>query len=454
MARINGGSAKQTGAKSGKEYKESDHVEADAANHVVSAATLENRLPPSRVRPFSKATISKPLWMKALLGRDPSPSREEFDALVDALWDGDAPMDSLLDWMYDIGVGDGRKLFEQALEHGVESVADAPAPLKHFFAMVDRDPSWLDRDLVAEGMRFIHRTGLAGPFILRDFALMGGYLLSAFNHALVLTGALNKEAGQRIAETGKWWMDCTELGGLERFGDGFKTTLRVRMIHALVRKNLQKRTEWDNGKWGLPINQTDTVATYLAFGVVMLIGVRALGIPASPKESKAVMHLWKYAGWLMGVEERWLADTEREGLVLLYQTYMTQSQADWTSKELGSALAQEPLKRRYPWQAKHPMLHSMLTKALYHQHLSTTSLFLNGEQRDSLGLPKNIVPWYPLMTAGPRLLRYVSGNLTQKGRRKLEASGRQAQHWAMGTMAKVKDQKIIQPKEHHPAYTD
>jgi len=411
-----------------------------------------SRPAPRRVRPFEKATIHKPRWMRMVLGRDPSPSRDEYDALVNALWDGDASMDRLLDWMYSSeDMAAARRQFELALERGIGVVDDAPAPLRAFFQEIDTVPDWVDWAQIETGWRFIHRCGLAGPFILRDFALMGGYLLSGFNQALVLTGALNKGAAQRINETGKWWMDCTEPDGLRRFGDGFKTTVRVRMVHALVRRNLQKREDWDNEEWGLPVNQTDMVATYLAFGVVMMVGMRAMGIPITPKESRAVMHLWKYAAWLMGVDAHWLVDSERDGLVLLYQTYMTQSRPDWTSKELGSALAQEPLNRRYPWRDKHPLMHQLLVKALYHQHLSTTSLFLNAEQRAALGLPDRILPWYPLLTAGPRFLRYAAGSLTPARRRKLEQRGRAAQVWAMGTMKK-KGHGIIQPGEHHPAH--
>ncbi len=49
-------------------------------------------------------------------------------------------------------------------------------------------------------------------YVLRDLALMGGYLLSGLNQALIMTGALNKDAAKRFAETSKWWMDCTEKG--------------------------------------------------------------------------------------------------------------------------------------------------------------------------------------------------------------------------------------------------
>ena len=36
----------------------------------------------------------------------------------------------------------------------------------------------MDFDLIDEGARFIHSTGMTAPYVLRDLALMGGYLLS------------------------------------------------------------------------------------------------------------------------------------------------------------------------------------------------------------------------------------------------------------------------------------
>lgn len=69
---------------------------------------------------------------------------------------------------------------------------------------------------------------------------MAGYLYPGFNQPLVLTGALKKQAGTRLAETTKWWVDITEPNGLERFNSGFTSTIYVRFIHALVRYSLKK----------------------------------------------------------------------------------------------------------------------------------------------------------------------------------------------------------------------
>lgn len=407
---------------------------------------------PKRALNYSNRQVKAPNWMRLMLGRDPAPGKEEWAEMVAALMEGDPAMDELVQWMFEHGARDARALFNQALEHGIASVPDAPEPLKKFFAEVDRVPDWVDWELMEDGVRFIHRIGLAGAYILRDLALMGGYLLSGFNRALVLTGALNKGASQRIAETGKWWMDCTDTDGMRRFGPGFRSTIHVRMVHAMVRRHLPNNPEWSNEEYGLPVNQIDMVATYLAFGPIMLLGVRALGIPVTARDSKAVMHLWKYVAYLMGVEEKWLVDDERSGLVQLYHTFVTQSPPDWTSVELGSALAREPLERHLAWLKDFPVLHDLRLKLQYHLHLSTSSLFLNKKQRRQLGLPQNIYPWFPLLTAGPRFVWYTSQSLLPSRRRRLEKLGRRLQLDAMGSMFGEKEHSIIKPGEQHPAH--
>lgn len=392
---------------------------AAAATEADPAATI-----PRRALHYMNRPMKVPPWMRLALGRDPSPSKAEWADMVAALMQGDPAMDKCVAWMFEHGAREGRDLFYRALANGIDSIPDAPAPLRDFFNEIERVPDWVDWELLDEGVRFHHRIGLAGPYILRDLALMGGYLLSGFNQALVLTGALNKGAGQRIAETGKWWMDCTEENGLRRFGPGFRSSVEVRLIHAMVRRHLPSRPEWDVAEYGLPVNQIDMVATYLAFGPIMLLGVRAMGIPVTRRDSRAVMHLWKYVAWLMGVEEKWLCDDERQGLVRLYHTFVTQSPPDWTSRELGHALSEEPLTREIPWLKDFPKVHEWRLKLQYQMHLSTTSLFLSKKQRRQLGLPERIYPWFPLLTAGPRFVWYSSQSIFPGSRRRLEKLGR------------------------------
>ena len=393
---------------------------------------------PTRARPFEKTATPTPAWLRRLLGRELAPSREEYQAAVDDLCVGDPAMDALIDWMYEYDPARARPLFEQAVRDGVDAVPDCPAPLKAFMDQVAA-PAWLDPALVDEGARFIQATGMTAPYVLRDLALMGGYLLSGFNQSLVLTGALSKGTSRRVAETGKWWIDCTEESGLLPGGEGYRGTLHVRMVHGLVRRNLDRRPEWDHARWGLPLNQVDMAATYLGFCVVMLGGLRKMGIPVTAPESRAVMHLWKYAGWLMGVDERWLVDREGDGIVLLHHAMMTQSRPDHTSQELGRALSLEPLSQHF---SHFPGLRR---RWAYRRHLSVTRYFLNREKMRQLGLPGGVSPWFPLLSLLPRfaghvLLRYLPGLRLWQQRR-----GRRLQNAALGHLFGDQERGLVRP---------
>ena len=173
---------------------------------------------PTRAKSFAE-TQNTPKWAKALrplLGQEFTPNRQEYQAIVDALSEGDALMDDYITWMFATNPKIAKQKYDQALQDGIDSVEDCPEQLRQVFAHYEKTPEWLDRDLINDAIAFIHGAGNDGVHVLRDAALMGGYLLPGFNHALVLTGALNQDASKRFAETAKWWMDCTEYGGLER----------------------------------------------------------------------------------------------------------------------------------------------------------------------------------------------------------------------------------------------
>ncbi|MCP5016407.1 MAG: DUF2236 domain-containing protein [Ketobacter sp.] len=401
---------------------------------------------PGRARPFEKSQVATPPWLKAILGRELAPTRDEYNAVNSALWDGDKAMDALVAWMFEADTKERRTQVQWAFQNGDQGLENSPAAIQSFFNTLQTPPSWIDFELVEEGVNFIHGLGITAGYVLRDLALMGGYMLSGFNQSLVMTGALNKGTAQRIAETGKWWIDCTEHRGMRPFGPGYKTTLQVRMVHALVRRGLDKHKDWDHSHWGLPLSQIDMVATYLGFSVVMLVGLRKLGIPVLPRESKAVIHLWSYACWLMGVDEKWLVQSESEGFVLLNHTYMTQSKPDATSRELAQALAQEPLERSFD------RFQTAQRKLSYYQHLGMSQYFLGRKKMAELGFEDLGLPWYPLASNGPRALVYTAEHFVPGLRRRQQQRGRKAQRAMLASMFGEQEHAIIKPDTDHPAH--
>ena len=185
--------------------------------------------------------------------------------------------------------------------------------------------------------------------------------------------------------------------------------------------------------------QTDMAATYLGFSVVMLGGLRKLGVPVTGREARAVMHLWSYACWVMGVDEQWLAFNERDGALRLHHCLMTQSRPDWTSRELGAALAREPLERHFKrFQGPRRWL-------LYRQHLSVSRYFLDREKMGQLCLPAGVTPWYPLLTLVPRLLGYSAQRWLPGLEARQRRRGRDAQHRALASMFGDGERAVTEP---------
>jgi hypothetical protein len=87
-------------------------------------------------------------------------------------------------------------------------------------------------------------------------------------------------------------------------GRGWKMALRIRCLHAKVRRSLLTSAHtWDTETYGIPINQEDMAATLLAFSLNVIYGIEFVaGTSISNVEKHDYMVLWRYVGWLLGVD--------------------------------------------------------------------------------------------------------------------------------------------------------
>ncbi|MFE3105387.1 oxygenase MpaB family protein [Nocardia tengchongensis] len=233
----------------------------------------------------------------------------------------------------------GRWLFELAVEHGIDAVPDAPEELVAFFAEVDTEPFWHDRAQLDLACRVIARTGvIAGFTSLAMLSLMGGYQAWRIVKPL-RNGDLDRMAARRIAETTAWLDDITTPGGLERFAAGTKSTLRIRLIHALVRAGMTRRPDW-NDQWHHPLNESQVAGTLTAFWLGTLIGPQALGMQFTAREADAVAHLWRTVGRLLGISPNLLPTNSRDhARMLSMQGELEFGRPDQDSIHMARALA-------------------------------------------------------------------------------------------------------------------
>ncbi len=297
----------------------------------------------------------------------------------------------------------GRRLAEairtRAGEPGRVSMSDLDTALHHGLDAVDDPaPALVDFMTTVEQVR--------------------GYRFGGPTDLLVQTGALTGgQSRRRLGETQRWVTSLTQPGGMRPHAEGWRLTLHVRAMHALVNHGFEAR--WDVDRWGLPINQADQASTLGLFDGVVLIGVRALGVPVSRHESAAVMHLWRYVGWLMGVDEEFLVETERERHRLNYHVLISQGPLTEAGGQLTRSAVDAQLELDFrKWGPLAPL------RARYERErlLSMLTVFLGPTSMKELGLPLR-PPWaHPLVIAGHTVRHQVLRRLPG-GRRVLERWG-------------------------------
>ncbi|MBP2324463.1 hypothetical protein JOF56_004848 [Kibdelosporangium banguiense] len=309
------------------------------------------------------------------------------------------------------------KQFSRAIAGGIDRVPDAPQPLRDFFTVVDTVPDWVDFDLVNEGGQAFRRFGRNAADVLLQLALIGSYRFGGAPDLLVETGGLTGAAAQRrLAETQHWAVAIAGPDAMRRHGVGFKLTVHVRLMHALINHRFETSGRWNIDQWGLPINQADQAATLGLFNAVSLLGVRLLGVRVTPAESRAVMHLWRYVGWLMGVDEDWLCDSERRQHRLNYHLLLTQSYGTPAGPPLAKAIVDAQRTLHFGRLAG---LRGEYARA---RLLSMLSFFLGRKGMRDLHLPFTL-PWAIPPLFAVNILRYHILGRTTAGRHYLQRHG-------------------------------
>lgn len=279
------------------------------------------------------------VFLRLLAPRDLRATPAQRDAFRRYAQIGDPLADGVVTMIQRLPTGEGRRLFETAVEHGIDALDDPPAELVAFFEQVDTRPYWLDDDKIELAIRVSMRTGLWGiGFALPGLALTGGYLASKADKPLVGTGDLRRMAPRRLNETATWYIDVTSPGGLERFAAGFTGTLRVRLMHAIVRSAMCRRPDWDFEQWDHPLNQAQMSGTVMLFSLANLVGCQAMGLRFSAREREAVYHLWRYIGQLMGVDPELMPANEPDTWRLFWLQADTEFLPDEDSLKLAQAL--------------------------------------------------------------------------------------------------------------------
>jgi hypothetical protein len=277
------------------------------------------------------------------------------------------------------------------------ALAGGPCPpeVRAVVAAALDPPAWVDLDLVDAGAVATWRTGGAlGTLTLTCGSLAYGYRSASLSRPLAATGRLTQMAPRRLAETARWYVEATRPGALRPGGAGLRATVRLRVVHALVRAHL--RGSWDVGAWGEPLSRADTLATGLGgFFLVPRRALADLGVRHRPAEVEALFALWRWICCLMGVPEEDLPGSVAEAEAWLDCALALDSGPHEASPELMRAL----LRHGYAMERFLPGPAAAVSRTVAEQVLGAfTRRWMGDAMADRLGVPDT-----PLKHAAPLL---------------------------------------------------
>ncbi|KAK4972579.1 hypothetical protein LTR66_011286 [Elasticomyces elasticus] len=269
--------------------------------------------------------------------------------------------------------------------------ADTDETLQRFWREVNTVPAWVDWDQIVRGQDVFYRYGGANLTGLAYQSLLGGMGAARVVETLARTGGFSpKVARGRLFETTQHILQCTKsLESIQPGGDGFASTIRVRLLHAAVRQRIMKLTSqkpeyYNVEKWGVPINDLDSMATIGTFSATLIwLSLPRQGIYLRQQEIIDYIALWRYIAYVVGCPTESF-ETASKAKAVMETLLLYEIQPTPTSKVLANNIIRS-LEAQPPGYASADFL-------------VASARWLNGNDLcDQLGLPRPGLYYWALM---------------------------------------------------------
>ncbi|RMZ89769.1 hypothetical protein DV736_g3017, partial [Chaetothyriales sp. CBS 134916] len=190
----------------------------------------------------------------------------------------------------------------------LEAHRDQHPKLQELWDTITTTPPWVDWAQIQRGQDVFYRYGGASLTGLAYQSLLGGMGANRIAEVLARTGGFSVKVGRhRLFETTKFVLECTQsLESIQKGGAGFASTIRVRLLHAAVRKRIMKlaatRPEYyDVQAYGIPINDLDCIATISSFSTnIVWMSLPRQGVFPLQQEEADYIALWRLIAHYMG----------------------------------------------------------------------------------------------------------------------------------------------------------
>ena len=197
------------------------------------------------------------------------------------------------------------RFINAGMERDAKTLAEAPRLLRDLFEALEPPPAWFDRDAVLPGRQAFH--DYSDLFIPAFFVATVQNATTLISKAFYATGrVVSGFAPRRIKQNTRHFIEIMLPGALQRYGDGWKLSVRIRLVHAQVRRLIRASGNWDESVYGVPLSQAHMALASANFSATMLRHATSLGAVMNARVRNDFMQIWRYASWLIGSPEELL----------------------------------------------------------------------------------------------------------------------------------------------------
>ena len=251
---------------------------------------------------------------------------------------GDPELDPIMQELSSMPPDDLHRFIGAAVEQHDEVARKAPQVLRDFFKNLEDPPPWLNRRAFEPGIRAFHAN-----VDLMLAAFVTGVLVEGFSTRIAksfrITGRV-AATKRRLQQNNRHMLEIFFPGGLDRDGDGWKLSTRIRFVHSRIRALLANSDDWDHEAWGVPVSTAHLGYAISVFSKRLLDYSRLLGTSYNKEERESVMSVWRYAGHLMGIPDTILYSNTAEAENLYKVGFICEPPADADSVAVANTLIQ------------------------------------------------------------------------------------------------------------------
>ena len=165
---------------------------------------------------------------------------------------GDPELDPVLQELSSMPPDDLHRFIGAAIEQHDEDVRKAPQVLRDFFKNLEESPPWLNRRAFEPGIRAFYAN-----VDLMLVAFVTGVVVEGFSTRIAksfrITGRV-AATKRRLQQNNRHMLEIFFPEGLQRDGDGWKLSVRIRFVHSRIRTLLANSDDWDHEAWGVPVS--------------------------------------------------------------------------------------------------------------------------------------------------------------------------------------------------------